>query len=299
VTTLLLFLVCWGVYGKDFVDSLLAARVYSVRSAATQTARALIAFLPMLALTAIAATRLWSAGADTPQAGSVRFVLLYVAAALCVGALASGGKGVDVNAFFDLLIASSLGAGLALMVLRSRGIPLLSADAGPGVSAAALGLSAIIVVWGIPRQLRQEVSQVRELEQRELATREDVRTIMELGHGRAACEELSLCYWAGSSFHMDFFNYGQKLKTGMLDSTSCDRLFGTGLFDVVQLNRGIGLGSSRLTPACNEVIRQHFATVRVSANGVILLRKELMARDPTGTGVESGARIRRRPASLA
>ncbi len=40
--------------------------------------------------------------------------------------------------------------------------------------------------------------------------------IRRLGGGTAACEELSLCYWAGSAFKVDFFNYGQKLATSAL-----------------------------------------------------------------------------------
>jgi len=119
---------------------------------------------------------------------------------------------------------------------------------------------------------------MQRLDEREVMTRDDVRTVRELGHGRAACEELALCYWAGTSFQVDFFNYGQKLKTGMLAHSSCDRLFGTDRFDVVQIDRDIGLGSSRLTAACNSVIREHFVPIRQSPSGEILLRKSLLAR---------------------
>jgi len=36
-----------------------------------------------------------------------------------------------------------------------------------------------------------------------------IGAIRTLGGGRGpACEELSLCYWAGSAFKVDFFNYG-------------------------------------------------------------------------------------------
>jgi hypothetical protein len=277
-TALLLLLVFWTAYGTDFFHSLLAARVFSVHAARIQTGNAIGAFVPMLALTAIAATSVRDSPSCTPRGAAIRFVLLYGAAALAIGALASGGKGVDVNAFFDLLIASSLGAGLGLMALRSGEVPLFNAGTGSRLSVVALWLSALIVSWGIARRLPQEIALMQQLEGREATTRDDVRTVRELGHGRAACEELALCYWAGSPFQVDFFNYGQKLETGMLADSSCDRLFGTDRFDVVQMYRDIGVGSSRLTSACNSVIRAHFVPIRQSPTGEILLRKNLLAR---------------------
>jgi hypothetical protein len=275
---LLLFLVFWTVYGTDFFHSLLAGRVYSVHEARIRTRNAIAAFAPMLALGAIAATSAWRSGPHCSRGAAIRLVLLYGAAALSIGALAAGGKGVDVNAFFDLLIASSLGAGLGLMALRSGEVPRFSAATGSRLSVVALWLSALIVCWGIARRLPQEIALMQRLDEREVMTRDDVRTVRELGHGRAACEELALCYWAGTSFQVDFFNYGQKLKTGMLAHSSCDRLFGTDRFDVVQIDRDIGLGSSRLTAACNSVIREHFVPIRQSPSGEILLRKSLLAR---------------------
>ena len=35
--------------------------------------------------------------------------------------------------------------------------------------------------------------------------------------GPVACEDLSLCYWAGKGFEIDFFLAGQKLEQGFID----------------------------------------------------------------------------------
>ena len=36
---------------------------------------------------------------------------------------------------------------------------------------------------------------------------------------------LNLCYWAKSAFMVDFFYFGQKLKTGALPGTACADTF--------------------------------------------------------------------------
>jgi hypothetical protein len=51
---------------------------------------------------------------STKPSPQIIMALLYVALSLVIGSIASGGEGVSRNAFFDLLIASSLFAALGL-----------------------------------------------------------------------------------------------------------------------------------------------------------------------------------------
>ncbi len=63
---------------------------------------------------------------------------------------------------------------------------------------------------------------------------------------------LDLCYWAKSAFMMDFFYFGQKLKTGVLPRTACADTFEHG--DIPWCNSSPIPGGA---PNCCRTIAMH------------------------------------------
>jgi hypothetical protein len=98
----------------QFFDELLAARMYSVHRSLSATLHATKRFLPLLVVGAIPLLKVLRSRGAARIEPRIAFVLLYLVLSLLVGALASGGEGIVRNAFFDLLIASSLFAALGL-----------------------------------------------------------------------------------------------------------------------------------------------------------------------------------------
>ena len=194
------------------------------------------------------------------------FVVLYFVLAAAIGALAAGGKGVDRNAFFDLLIAASLAVALAVDHLRRL-------RARPMIGAVIAGVScAVFVVMG-GQQWPTRLQMLRQTHEREAAAIQVIDDIRRLGGGTAACEELSLCYWAGSAFKVDFFNFGQKLATSALPPTDCAATFTAKSISLVQVNSPPGEPrvSFRLPPSCNAAITRAYSLDVKNPQGRLML----------------------------
>jgi hypothetical protein len=135
--------------------------------------------------------------------------LLYTAAAICVGMVFSGGAGVDANVFFDADIALSLCAGLAFTHFGARGdrwqvlvATLLLLPLASGLFQASAGED-----WRDPDFWLHPMAG-------ESATARGDIAFIHAHSGRALCEMLSLCYWAGKEPEVDTFNTGQQFATG-------------------------------------------------------------------------------------
>jgi hypothetical protein len=96
-----------------------------------------------------------------------------------------------------------------------------------------------------------------------------MRLITERGHGAAVCETLQLCYWAHAPFTLDFFNYGQKLETGLLPVAPCVAALRRGAYPVLQLESPEAY-TVRLGP-CSAAIQQHYTVVLRSRVGTVLV----------------------------
>ena len=251
----------------SFVDELLSPRVYSLRRTVSAGLHAAFRFLPLLAVGLVP----YFLRKRVPLSPRMVFALIYVVLALAIGAFAAGGEGVTRNAFFDLLFASALLAALALewMFEHSREQRFLGLSASPAVMTAfgvAMTVSAIVSVPSI-------VQGVRALDAREQDTREAVELIQRLGQGRAACETLALCYWARGPFTIDFFNYGQKLRTGALPVETCEAAFQRGEYPVLQLDAEHRKRGDRLWQ-CAPAIRRYYTEALRSSVGSIWVPKQ-------------------------
>jgi hypothetical protein len=72
---------------------------------------------------------------------------------------------------------------------------------------------------------------------------------------------------------VDFFNYGQVLKTGALPESSCEAVFLTPRIQLVQIEKFEGRELSfRLPMACNDFIHRHYRPIRDSEFSVFLVR---------------------------
>ena len=258
----------WWLYGPAFFDSLLAPREYLRQQAISTTAGALKCFAPLLLLWLITLVR-------SRFSERTAFISLYLVISGLVGIAASGGEGVDTNAFFDAMIAGSLATGLAVETLWNRpaageseqsGGPLWAAR-GP---AAALALAVCLVGYAASLA-RPQLEQIANVDALEKAALEDIKVISAQGHGRAACELPGLCYWARSEFMVDFFFFGQRLKTGRLPASACAATFGGGTIPLVQLDPNPKARRKLLPEYCNEMITSNYRVIRQSSFGPLMV----------------------------
>jgi hypothetical protein len=234
-------LLVWALYGPAFFESLHSARQYSLRHGIKEFRQALRGLAPLIALS----LALIAASRSEPR----EFALVYLGAAAAVAFAAAGGTGVDINAFFDLMIAASLCTALAADAFWDRygaAVTLIL-----GVCLAQSAASAA------PAALRD----LRNLDALESRTLADVRLIARLGQGRAACETPELCYWANQDFRVDFFNYGQRLLVGKAPLADCAAVFDGRSIPLIQLDVESNHDSRQLPAPCNALIRQNYRTI--------------------------------------
>lgn len=138
----------WRLYGPAFFESLLSPRQYLEHKAILACVAALKCFAPLLGLWLIALVR----GRFSERLG---FICAYLLISAVIAVAAAGGAGVDVNSFFDMMIAAILGAAVGVEVMWDRpaageGIPAVLSRAVTGAAAARdVAGPAITTVPGI------------------------------------------------------------------------------------------------------------------------------------------------------
>jgi hypothetical protein len=253
-------LVFW-LYGAAFFDGLLTPREYSIHQAIKETRWALYTFTPLIVLSLLLLP--FVRGSERRE-----FALAYLAVAAVVAFGAAGGSGVDINAFFDLMIAASLCGALAVEALWELRLPgaLRTIETGP---ALALLLGIYLGVYAL-RVAPETLRNLRGLDALEQETLAATRLIADQGHGRTACEEPELCYWAKNEFTIDFFNYGQRLKLGRRPVVPCASFLDGRNIPLLQLNPRHGHKPGFLPQDCVELIERNYRPLSVSTLGVIL-----------------------------
>jgi len=255
--------------GAVFFHDMASSRLYSRLLVESGIRRVWNSFGFLAVLSGVALIAWVSRVSSREMREQAAFAVLYFVIAAGVGALAAGGKGVDRNAFFEFLIAAVLAVSVGVEHLRSRmahGLyPLLGSVVAAG--CCMVFLSEAVQEWPARLLLLQQT------DRREAASIQMIGDIRRLGGGAAACEELSLCYWAGSAFKVDFFNYGQKLATSALPPADCAATFSAQSISLVQVNspRGEPRLSFRLPPSCNAAIAREYSLAFVSSHGRLML----------------------------
>lgn len=185
--------VIWRVWGTDpFFDVLAEARNYSVPRMLSKSALAVIVMLPAV----LGCAPLWR----HRRQPEIRLPLLLLAVALPIGIVQCAGDGVDVNAFFEAVVAISvaLPVACALDPLQARKrliyafaplVLLVPSTVKAGI-AEFTGRAAAVHRW---RNLTMQLAAIR---------------------GPVACDDQAVCYWAGRDAGMDLFILKQRLAKG-------------------------------------------------------------------------------------
>ena len=268
VVAALSVLFLWLAYGSVFFTSLLTARVYYPHRSWVESAVALRCFAPLLGLSLVLCL-----GERSERSA---FLAAYLVVAAVVGAFASGGAGLDVNAFFDLLIASSLGAALAIDLLWSGRLDSrLGGKSTLGYRLAPLALVLLGICTGAYALTKAPyaIASIRNLPALDAATSVYIGEIRTHGQGKAACEMLELCYWADNTFNIDLFTYGQKVATGALPAASCASVFRNTSIPLIQLQTVDRHGVALLPEQCQRIIDANYRALANSDLGVLLLSR--------------------------
>jgi hypothetical protein len=251
----------WWLYGAAFFQNLVFAREYSWHEAIKDSGAAVKCFGPIVVLSLLLLRH-------ARRSERSEFAAVYLIATALVAATASGGVGVDINKYFDFMIAASMCAALELESLWAKRLPapLGAFEFGPSLTLLlGIYLSAYAASL-VPGALRD----MRNLDALEEQTLTATRFIATAGHGHAACDSPELCYWGKSEFMLDAFDFGQRLKLGKEPLTLCASVFDGRQIQLLQLDPNEGGGSMFLPPFCNTVIQQNYRPVFSSTLGVIL-----------------------------
>jgi len=160
----------------------------------------------------------------------VRLILLFIVVALGADFLQRSGAGVDLNAGFDLMIAASLGVGLAFThagrASQWRG---LSPGMLQGGLLLAIGLRFAVSQIDDPNRpfrLLFDPSFKTEIATREAAMAAMIKKVRETP-GPVMCANY-VCYRAGKPFAVDRFNATQRMVTGALPRDALKSLIASG-----------------------------------------------------------------------
>lgn len=140
---------------------------------------------------------------------------------LLLGMAIAGGAGVNYNAVFDATIALCLLVGLALSQQANR-YPLAQTNlARPSQwrlssaqFAAAIALCVLFLTF-LPTKLQTLSTVVADTQALRLQAAEDVALIASY-EDPVICEHLAMCYFAGKPLGIELFNFGQKLRSGLI-----------------------------------------------------------------------------------
>ncbi len=196
-----------------------------------------------------------------------KFVVLctiYAALSIAVGVAFSGGAGVDTNVFFDADIALALGIGLALDRLAVRGAWLSAAISAALLLPLASGLhSRTDEDWRDPDFWAHPLFDEAAL------SRSDI-VFLRQHSGRALCETLALCYWAGKAPEVDMFNAGEAIATGSVSDAPLIQRIQSRTYAVIEFDT---LAPFALGPRVHAAVLAAYRVDHANDDGVFLVPK--------------------------
>ena len=241
-------------YGVDLFSQLNSARTYSLAGLTSALGSWLVwAEVSLFGLAALIFLR-----RDDKR---VALCAIYAAVAIVVGILFAGGAGVDMNIWFDAMIALSLAAALALDRLST-----LDRMRATIASAYALPLVAGIILnwddgwldrnfWLYP--LAEEAAGAQ------------ADTVFLKAHaGPVACEMLSLCYWAGKPEEIDMFNLGQAYAAHRRPDDALARLIVVKHFGSIEFD---SLDDFALTPRIKQTLLKTYRVDHANDEGAFFV----------------------------
>ncbi|BAU66949.1 hypothetical protein STA3757_43550 [Stanieria sp. NIES-3757] len=255
-------------YGSNFFTSLLAApRHYWIGNVASKLQ---LWFTPILLLLAFGLVLFLSNYGNR----QVQLIAIYVFLAGFWGVYVWGGDGTGPNAIFDLIIGLTLASALAIYNLGKLSAlskvyrrTLFKPNFLQIIAMLILLLSVLVI---IPQRGIELLTYLVKSEARTIIA-EDIDFIA-AHKGKAICESLALCYWAGKPFTVDLFNLGQKLGENTVPEEEFTKLIKNHDFAVIQFDNPNG--TTRIPESVNQQIFANYKIERVSPqSGVFLLPK--------------------------
>lgn len=190
----------------------------------------------------------------------VALCAIYALAAVLVGACFSGGAGVDMNVWFDAVIALAIGAALAVdrlgqplhkaLAALAYTVPLLC-----GLALAYDGEWLTRDFWLHPARGEAAMSAA------------DI-DFLKAHDGPALCEMLSLCYWAGKPAEVDVFNLGQAFAAHARSDDALVRLVEARRFRAVQFD---SMDEFALGPRVKDAFARGYRVDHEDDDGVFLV----------------------------
>ena len=193
----------------------------------------------------------------------VQLLGLFAGFALIWGTAIAGAAGVTYNAVFDVTIALCLLSGWALGALGG------AADAqrrslwfSQSQFSAAIALS-LVLLFTLPPQLKALRTAVPDAKSLAERSAEDIALIASF-EGKVVCEELAMCYFAGKPAEIDLFNFGQKLKSGLISEADWLKRLEHQEFSLLYLRSFSARLSVRLPASSYQAIEKYYEPFRQS-----------------------------------
>lgn len=182
----------------------------------------------------------------------VALCAIYAFAAVLIGLFFAGGAGVDMNIWFDAVIALSLGSALAIGRFERDPHKLLAVSAY--VLALVCGLALNWEdVWDRPQGADTEIA------------------FLKAHPGPALCETLSLCYWAGKRAEVDVFNTGQAFATGARSDAALIGLIAARRYRAMEFD---SMDDFALGPRVKEAVLANYRVDHESDAGIFLVPRQ-------------------------
>jgi hypothetical protein len=215
----------------------------------------------------------WLVWADVPLFGLVALLVvrrgdpdvilcaLYAAVAIGVGGVFAGGAGVDMNIWFDAMIALALASALVLDRLTKPG----TFRAGLALIYALPLFAGIVLNW-------DDIWLERDFWLHPMAdetamARSDI-AFLQSHNGPALCEMLSLCYWAGKPEEADIFNLGQAYATHKRSDSALVQAIAGKRFAAIEFD---SLDNFALTPRIKQSLLKSYRIDHANDEGVFLV----------------------------
>jgi hypothetical protein len=215
---------CAWLFGPGFFAQLASPRAFLVARALGKSS---LWLAHMLVPVSIAAVLIRRCGRDEV----VTFCALYAGLAITAGMVSIGGDGVNGNVFFDATWAVCLSAAVALERLP---VPAGGMLRWPGsMPAAYLVAPAFALALNVSDHWL--MTDKWQHGKTAAAARDDVAIIAST-QGRAFCEDLALCFWAGKPAEVDVFNTQQRILVGSLRGDDLVRLLDARYYAIVELS---------------------------------------------------------------
>jgi hypothetical protein len=177
----------------------------------------------------------------------------YLAVSLIIGIVQLSGAGVGPNAMFEALIALSLCLGHLVGQSSARPFRLWTI-------VACAGSLLLAIVFEGNRRIYLVVPWIEDQKAKQVATFEALKVLAQ--PGRAVCDSLVYCYWAGKDFELDPFNYDQGVRAGIKDAAAMHQLLEAGAYAVVQVR--LDRNPSSIPQNAREILFQNYRSASLS-----------------------------------